>query len=289
MFNGGPGAGSAWLDLGGLGPWRLPLNLKALFASMAPKVDNAETWLDFTDLVFIDPPGTGYSRILTKDGDIAKHFYSVEGDIDLLSVVIRKWLDAHQRLTSPIFLTGESYGGFRAPKLARELEEQEGIGVKGLIMISPVLDFDWFEGNNNPLITMTHLPSLTAAARGLTGDNVAIQLADVEAYAKGAYLADLLAGKSDTQVLDRMSGKVAGLLGLDPAFVRRLGGRISAGAFAREKHRDEGLTASVYDGDVVGLDAEPYSTHSDSPDPVLDVVKTPLARAMAEVSATRLG
>ena len=132
-------------------------------------IDNADTWLDFTDLVFIDPPGTGYSRILAKGDDTRRHFYSVNGDIDVLAVTIRKWLVANKRLASPKFIVGESYGGFRAPKLARRLQDQEGIGIKGLMLISPVLDFGWFEGVNNPLTFVTRLPSQAAAAKGIAG------------------------------------------------------------------------------------------------------------------------
>ncbi len=96
-INGGPGAGSAWLQLGALGPWRLPM--KDLSPSSPPVlVDNAETWLDFTDLVFIDPPGTGYSKIVAPGEEAKKKLWSVDGDVDALSVVIRRWLVANQRL-----------------------------------------------------------------------------------------------------------------------------------------------------------------------------------------------
>src|SRR6202023_761384 len=143
-INGGPGAASAWLDLGAMGPWRLPFDRASPLPSASPvMIDNADTWLDFTDLVFIDPPGTGYSRILAKGDETRRHFYSVTGDIEALAVTIRKWLSANKRLASPKFLVGESYGGFRAPKLARRLQDDEGIGVAGLVLISPVLDFGW--------------------------------------------------------------------------------------------------------------------------------------------------
>ncbi len=167
VVNGGPGAGSAWLNLGALGPWRLALNGGPRSPSAPPiTIENADTWLDFTDLVFIDPPGAGYSRILAKGDDARKQFYSVNGDIEALAVVIRKWLAANKRLESPKFIVGESYGGFRGPKLARRLQDVEGIGIEGLVLISPVLDFAWFEGVNNPLTFVTRLPSQAAAARG---------------------------------------------------------------------------------------------------------------------------
>lgn len=288
-INGGPGAGSAWLDLGGIGPWRLPL----IGAGRAPSanpvtVANADTWLDFTDLVFIDPPGTGYSRILSKDAGVEKQFYSVKGDIDTLAIVIRKWLAEHKRLESPKFIVGESYGGFRAPKIAYQLEDREGIGIAGLVMISPVLDFAWFDDANNPLTYVAHLPSFTAAARHLTGLDPRQQLADVEAYASGPYIVDLLRGERDPQALAHVSEMVAKFTGLDPAIVRRLGGRIGVSTFARERERSKGRVASLYDALMTGSDPFPHSARSEYSDPVLDALKVPLASAMANITATKL-
>ncbi len=290
VINGGPGAASAWLDLGALGPWRLPLDRTSPHPSSSPvTVDNADTWLDFTDLVFIDPPGTGYSRILAKDEETRRHFYSVTGDIEALAVSIRKWLTENKRLLSPKFITGESYGGFRAPKLARRLQGEEGIGVEGLVLISPVLDFGWFEGVNNPLLFATRLPSQAAAARGLAGQDPRAALSDVEAYAAGPYLVDLLRGERDPQALSRMTEKVAAFTGLDPALVRKLGGRIDSATFAREKSRASEKVSSLYDARVSGFDPFPHAAESEYSDPILDAVKTPLASAMADLTANRLG
>ena len=110
VFNGGPGMASGWLQVGALGPWRIPL--VPVPSAQPEPAPNAETWLDFTDLVFIDPPGTGYSRVLAKDEADRKRIWSVEGDIDLLSEAIRRWLDKNGRTVSPKFIAGESYGGF---------------------------------------------------------------------------------------------------------------------------------------------------------------------------------
>ncbi|MGB6491444.1 MAG: peptidase S10 [Methylovirgula sp.] len=288
-INGGPGAASAWLDLGALGPWRLPITGAMLSPSAPPlTVDNADTWLDFTDLVFIDPPKTGYSRILAKDDSAEKSFFSVSGDIDALSVVIRKWVAANKRWESPKFIVGESYGGFRGPKLARRLSESEGIGIDGLVLISPVLDFAWFDGSDNPLTYAGRLPSFAATARGLRGLDGRKQLADVEAYAGGPYVVDLLRGERDPAVLDRVSAKVAGFIGLDPAFVRRLAGRVDAVAFDRERGRAQGRVASAYDSLVTGFDPNPHSATSHYADPVLDALRPPLASAMADIYQKQL-
>jgi carboxypeptidase C (cathepsin A) len=289
-INGGPGAASAWLDLGAMGPWRLPLDRASPSPSAPPvTIDNADTWLDFTDLVFIDPPGTGYSRILAKGDETRRYFYSVNGDIEALAVTMRKWLAANKRLDSPKFIVGESYGGFRAPKLARRLEDAEGIGVAGLVLISPVLDFGWFEGANNPLTFAMRLPSQTAVARGLAGPEGRAALSDVEAYAAGPYLADLLRGERDSQALSRIAEKVASFTGLDPTLVRKLGGRIDMATFAREKDRANAKVTSLYDARAGGFDPSPHAAASDYSDPVLDAIKTPLATAMADLTGNRFG
>ncbi len=288
-LNGGPGASSAWLDLGAVGPWRLPVNASAISPSALPQVvDNADTWLDFTDLLFIDPLGTGYSRSLGKGDDTAKSFYSVDGDIGSLATVVRKWLVANGRLGSPKFILGESYGGFRAPKLARKLEDADGIGVDGLVMVSPVLDFGWFWSDDNPAVTAAHLPSLVAAAKGLKGPDPRGELASVESYASGPYLVDLYRGRRDPAAIRRMSAAVAGFTGLDLKFVQRLGGRVDASALTREKNRDEGRIASSYDTNVTGYDPNPYDAVSRHEDPILDALKVPMATAMAQLTAGRL-
>ncbi len=167
--NGGPGASSAYLNLAAVGPWRLPFEGTSISPSMAPvTVPNDETWLDFTDLVFIDPVGTGYSR---ATGDDAKRYYAVESDAALLSAVIARWLRTNDRLSSPKFFLGESYGGFRGPLVARKLQDDVGIGLSGLVLLSPVLDFGTLQPpRHNPLGAVTRLPSLAAAGLEKRGE-----------------------------------------------------------------------------------------------------------------------
>ncbi len=290
-INGGPGASSAWLDLGAIGPWRLPVDTHDISPSMATQVvDNADTWLDFTDLLFVDPLGTGYSRTVGKDNDDAeKHFYSVDGDIDGLATVARKWLVANGRLASPKFIVGESYGGFRAPKLARRLESKDGIAIDGIVMISPVLDFAWFRSDSNPAIYAGHLPSLVAAAKGLSGNDARDKLRAVESYASGPYLVDLFKGVRDEAAIRRMSLTIASFTGMDQKFIARLGGRVDAGTLTREKGRDAGKIASSYDTSVTGFDPNPYDETSRYDDPVLDALRAPFSTAMANVTADKLG
>src|SRR5665647_315766 len=149
LFNGGPGAASAYLQLGAAGPWRLAINGDAAIPSASPDLQpNAETWLDFTDLVFIDPVGTGYSRFVATGDDVRKRFFSVDGDVNSIALSIRRWLERSGRLISPKFVAGESYGGIRGPKIVRNLQTEQGVGVKGLILVSPVLDFREFTGSS---------------------------------------------------------------------------------------------------------------------------------------------
>jgi carboxypeptidase C (cathepsin A) len=149
LFNGGPGASSAWLQFGAAGPWRISISGEGAVSSATPDLlPNAETWLDFTDLVFIDPVGTGYSRFVASGDDARKRFYSIDGDVSAIALVIRRWLEKYDRLLSPKFVAGESYGGIRGPKIVRNLQTQQGVGVRGLILVSRCLDFREFAGSS---------------------------------------------------------------------------------------------------------------------------------------------
>lgn len=282
VFNGGPGAASAYLDLGAIGPWRLPLDRLAV--STPPVLQpNAETWLDFTDLVFIDPPGTGYSRIAASGDEGRRQFWSVDGDADALAVFIRKWIEQAGRQQSVKFIAGESYGGFRAPKVAHKLQNQ-GIGIRGLVMISPVIDFATFgERRHAPMSWVAHLPSMAAAALDAKGQFKREALHDVERYAAGDYLLDLLKGERDAAAVARISARVAALTGLDPALVKRLAGRVDSGTFQRELHRTEGLIGSAYDPNVTAFDPYPTSPSSHYSDPVLDDTRAPITTAMTDL------
>lgn len=272
-INGGPGASSAWLDLGAIGPWRVPLGDPAPPSAAAAPRDNAETWLDQTDLVFIDPPGTGYSRITGGD-EARRHFLTVDGDIDTIATVIRRWLEAHGRLLSPKFIVGESYGGFRGPKLARTLLDKQGVGISGLFLISPVLDFNGRDAPWNPFRYVVTLPSMAAAYRG--AQNRA-DVADVETYATGDFLADLLRGEGDTAANGRLSTRVAAITGLDPALVRQRLGRIGVSTFLRD--RTPGRVDSPYDATIGAADPFPAAANDNSPDPVLDGLRGPVTMA----------
>lgn len=286
VFNGGPGAASAWLGLGGLSPWRVSFAGGALAPSTPPLViDNAESWLPFADLVFIDPPGTGYSKFLAEGDELRKHFFSTQGDAEALAVVVRKWLTTHRRSASPKYLVGESYGGFRVVKLARALQERESVGVDGLLLISPVLDFTWLEGSRNLLSFAGYLPSFAAVARSARDREA---LADVEAYAAGEFVNDLLKGVQDKDAMSRLSANVTRFTGLERQAVDRLGGRVDVRSFIRGRRRAAEQVLSAYDGEIAGFDPAPFSRDSDWADPVLDSLRAPLGAAMSRVVTERL-
>lgn len=281
-LNGGPGASSAWLDLGAIGPWRVPMAGAPSPSARPAVVDNAETWLDFADLVFIDPVTTGYSRALGGD-DARRSMLSVDGDIDMLASVMRRWLEANGRLLSPKFIVGESYGGFRGPKLARALLDNQGVGVSGLVLVSPVLDFNGRDAPWDPMRWVGRLPSFVAAARGAASR---ADVRDAEDYAATDYLLDLVRGEHDAVAVGRIAARVATLTGLDPALVLRRAGKIELNAFLRD--REAGRVSSPYDATVSAADPFPAAANDNSPDVILDGLRGPLGSAIQDLMANRL-
>ncbi len=281
--NGGPGASSAYLNLLAIGPWRLPLGGPSISPSTPPALlPNGETWLDFTDLVFIDPPGTGYSRVVGGD-QVRERFYSVQGDVDGLSAFIVRWLKEKNRLRSPKFFAGESYGGFRGPLVAEKLQSDLGIGLSGLILVSPVLDFDWMEQSTiAPWVDAARLPSMAAAALAGRKPVSREALQDVENYASGDYLVDLMRGVVDKAAVDRIARRTSELTGLDLALTQRLAGRIDTRTFQREIRRSKAEVVSAYDTDVSSADPNPPSDSSRVDDPVLSARPAPLPSARSD-------
>ncbi len=291
VLNGGPGFSSAWLQLGAVGPWRVamggPGDDRSGIPSASPELlPNAETWLDFTDLVFIDPVGTGYSRFVGNREDVRKRMWSVTGDVDYLAEVMRRWLERSGRVASPKYLLGESYGGFRVPRIARVLTDQQGIGVNGIILVSPQLDTGGRSGALDPMFWSVHLPSMAAAQRAKSGPVTRASLADVEAYATGDYLHDRLAGPRDPAALARLTDRVAELTGIDRELVRRDAGGIPVASFLRETM--PGRIASVYDATLTNPAAAPANPFFGEPETTLSRLSAPFSSAMVELYAHRL-
>jgi carboxypeptidase C (cathepsin A) len=289
VLNGGPGFASGWLQVGAVGPWRIPLGGDATAPSASPEpLPNAETWLDFTDLVFIDPADTGYSRVLTTNEEACKRLFSVTGDIAYLAAAMRRWLDRSNRNVSPKYILGESYGGFRAPRLARELASVQGVGVSGLVLVSPLLDAGGRSWALDPFYYAERLPSMAAVARAAHGPVTRTQLADVEHYATTDFLLDATQGERDEATIERRSARVAAFTGLDPALVQRYHGLIGPSVFLRELDRAAGRVSSVYDGTITSADPWPLWTESEYADPVLEGLKAPVGSAMVAIYETYL-
>ncbi|QOZ26824.1 S10 family peptidase [Bradyrhizobium sp. CCBAU 51753] len=288
LFNGGPGSSSAWLQFGSAGPWRLSFQGDGAVSSASPDlVPNGETWLDFTDLVFIDPVGTGYSRFVTTSEEARKRFFSVDGDANAVALVIRRWLEKYDRLPSPKYVAGESYGGIRGPKVVRNLQMQQGVGVRGLVLISPVLDFREYAGSSI-LQYVNSLPTMAAVARQAKGPVTRQDLGDVERYARGDFLLDLIKGQADSEATARLADKVASLTGIDAAVSRRLAGRFDIGEFRREFDRKNGKVTGRYDASVEGFDPYPDSSYFHFNDPSGDPLMAPLTSAAVDLTTRKL-
>ncbi len=300
-FNGGPGSASAWLHLGTLGPWRLPMDGDAVRPS-APgmTVTNAETWLDFTDLVLIDPVGTGYSRFenepvaqtdtgerngnrrSTGQSDLEKQYWSIDGDRDAFASFISQWLTKTRRHASPKVIVGESYGGFRGPKIARALQTDHGVGVNLLVLVSPALDFGFLRRKRHlPFNAATLLPSLAAASlehRGKTPTPALMR--EAEDYARSEYIVDMLRGPRDSAAAARVVKRVAALTSLPAATIAKYGGMLDSPGYRREVNREGHKVASAYDASITGLDPEPTSPNSGYQDPFVTALSAPLTSAI---------
>lgn len=283
-MNGGPGAASVYLNFGAIGPKHVQFADQGNSPSdPAVLTDNPATWLPFSDLVFIDPIGTGFSRSLVSEADTKKLFYSTTPDIEYLSRVIYDWLVKNGRLQSRKYLIGESYGGYRGPRVTHFLQSRLGVGMNGLVLVSPYLN-PWIGGNGeiSPLPWMMTLPSIVAAHLEREKQLTAERMAEVIAYTRGQYVTDLLAGRSDPEATARIIKKVTELTGLDPAFVKYSGGRIDTGAYLREVHREKGEIGSVYDSNVTAPDPYPFSPSQLSSDPILEAIIAPTTTAMVD-------
>jgi carboxypeptidase C (cathepsin A) len=290
-LNGGPGAASVYLNLGAIGPKHMNGGNEGDSPSDAPTMtDNQGTWLDFTDLVFIDPVGTGFSRSTTTEEQAKKLFYSTTPDIEYLSRVIYDWLVKNGRLGSRKYLIGESYGGFRGPRITFYLQSQLGVALNGLVLVSPYLNPSQDDdGDLSPLPWMMTLPAITAANLERKGKLTPEAMADVVAYTRGEYATTLLKGRSDPAATEKMIARVTEMTGLDPAFVKFSGGRIETGAYLREAHREQGKLSSVYDSNVTSFDPFPFAPEQRSGDPILAGIVAPLTTAMVDFVTRTVG
>ena len=290
-FNGGPGASSVYLNFGALGPKHMSAGNEGDSPSdPVTLTDNQGTWLDFTDLVFIDPIGTGFSRSLVPEDQAKKLFYSTTPDIQYLSRIIYDWLVQNNRLASKKYLVGESYGGFRGPRITHYLQSQLGVAMNGVVLVSPYLNPDQdANGDMSPLPWMMTLPSITAAHLEREKKLTPEAMADVIAYTQGEYATTLLKGRADESGQKKMIDRVTEMTGLDAQFVKYSGGRIATEAYLREVHREEGKLGSVYDSNVTSFDPFPFAPEQRANDPILASIIAPLTTAMVDFVTRTVG
>jgi carboxypeptidase C (cathepsin A) len=263
-FNGGPGAASLWVHLGAFGPKIVERTDEGLAATPPPGrlVDNPYTLLDQTDLVFIDPVSTGFSR--PAPGQDPKQFHGVKQDIESVAAFIRLWVSRNQRWASPKLIAGESYGTTRAAGLADYLEERYGMMLNGVVLLSTVLnwqDQDFHPGNDRPCFI--HLPTYAAAAwyhkklpPELQGD-LFKTLAEVEAFTLDEYGPALLQGDRLPDARRKeLAAKFARYAGLSPAYVERSNLCVEIERFTKELLRDQGKTLGRLDTRFTGYDRD---------------------------------
>ena len=289
-FNGGPGASSAYLNLGAIGPKHVGFgNEGDSLSDPATLTDNPATWLDFTDLVFLDPIGTGFSRSMVDDAETKKLFYGPTPDVEYLSLVIYKWLVKNDRLLAKKYMIGESYGGYRGPRMTHYLQTQLGVGINGLFLVSPYLNPNIGEEGLSPTRFMITLPSITAAHLEREGKLTPEAMQAVIHYTETDYATALLQGPQDKVATDAMIGRVTDMTGLDPKFVRYSGGRLDIGAYLREVHREQGEIGSVYDSNVTAPDPFPFSPEQQSNDPILESSIAPTTQGIVNFITNTVG
>lgn len=269
-FNGGPGSSSVWLHLGALGPRRVKMNDNGT-APPPPYtlVDNKYSILDASDLIFIDPVATGFSRAAKDEKSSA--FFSDEADLDSVGEFIRLWTTRHDRWLSPKYLCGESYGVFRAAGLADHLRSRYGMYLNGLVLISGVLDFAtiWDNpGNDVPYPLM--LPAYTAAAHfhhklppDLQG-NLDQALAEARTFARGEYIHALQQGAAlSADERKKVVVELSRLTGLTSQVIEDNNLRIDEGVFRRQLLHDQGLILGAYDARITGRDDDAAAQEPD--------------------------
>lgn len=294
-FNGGPGSSSVWLHLGALGPKRVKMQDDGMMpAPPYQLVSNDQTWLDTTDLVFIDPVGTGFSRATRPE--LAAKFLSLNGDLDSVGEFIRLYLTRHERWMSPLFLVGESYGTTRASGLSGLLVDR-GIAFNGILLISTIMNFQtarFADGNDLPLVLI--LPSYAATAwyhkklpQDLQRKPLRQVLDEAERWASNEYAlalakGDKLAGQERQKMIEQMSRYT----GLGKTFIDNCNLRVELGRFNKELLREQRRTTGRLDSRFTGIDSR---AAGDGPefDPSMTAIRPPYTAAMNQYVRGELG
>lgn len=263
-YNGGPGSSSVWLHLGAFGPYRVPLGDDGeAVAAPFELTENEFSLLDVTDLVFIDPVSTGWSR--PAPGEKAEQFHEYQADVEAVGEIVRMWLGLNNRWLSPKFLAGESYGTLRSAALAGYLQQRFGVQLNGVMLVSSVLDFQtvrFDEGNDMP--PLLYLPAFAATAwyhQKLSAEYQQLALEEflpqVEEFALTEYATALLRGASlPASEQQAIAERIAAYTGVSADFVLRNRLRLTIGRFTKELLRAEGKTVGRLDSRYVGADRD---------------------------------
>ncbi len=294
-FNGGPGSSSIWLHMGAVGPKRVVMEKEGWMPQPPFRYeDNEQTWLDQTDLVFIDPVGTGFSRAAKEELD--KKFWGFTGDIESVGEFIRLYLTRYRRWTSPLFLAGESYGTTRAAGLAGHLVDQ-GITFNGIILISSALDFNSFHfGRANDLPYALFVPTYTATAwyhkklsSALQQKSIAELMGEVRAWSEGKLTAALMKGdRLEDAERKAVAKKLADYTGLELDYVLGTNLRVDIFRFCKELLRDERRSVGRIDSRFKGIEALAVTERPEF-DPSMLAITPPYAAALNHYVRSELG
>ena len=295
-FNGGPGSSSVWLHLGAFGPKLVGFDEDG-FPLPPPYrlVDNEESLLDVTDLVFIDPVSTGYSR--AAEGEKPKEFHEYKKDIESVADFIRLYCSRNHRWTSPKYIAGESYGTTRGAGVAGHLQERHNLYLNGVILVSTVLDFaTLLFGPGNDLPHVLYLPAYAATAwyHGRLADDLqdlslATLLERAEAFARDSYAPALLRGAALPEVdADAIADQVARWIGTSGAFVRDNDLRPELMRYLKELNRDRRRTTGRLDSRFTGIDRDAGGAAMEH-DPSLSAISGPFTATFNDYVRRDLG
>jgi carboxypeptidase C (cathepsin A) len=291
-FNGGPGSSSVWLHLGLLGPRRVVMgDAGELLPPPYGLTDNEFSLLDQTDLVFIDPVSTGYSRPV--EGQKARDFHGFKKDIESVGDFIRLYTTRYGRWFSPKFLAGESYGTTRSAGLSGYLQERHGLYLNGIMLISAVLDFSTLEfepGNDLPYVLFLPTYAATACYHGKVRTRRPIRkfLAEVEKFASGEYAAALAKGASLSKHQQTLiAGKLARYTGLSQEYIEQTNLRPGIFRFCKQVMRDKRRTVGRLDSRFLGMDRDAAGEVWES-DPSMDAILGPYTAALYDYVRTEL-
>jgi carboxypeptidase C (cathepsin A) len=294
VFNGGPGSASIWLHLGALGPKRVAIREDGTMPEPPYTViDNEDSWFEHFDLVFVDPPHTGYS--ITASEEARKKMLSVDGDVEALAECIRGWLGRHRRWSSALYLVGESYGTTRGAALAEKLQEM-GVALSGLVLVSCAMDLQSiFFAPRNDLPYALFVPAFACVAQyhgrlsGAIGETPDAAREAAERFVAEEYLAALYAGaRLSGDARRRVVKRLAELTGLAPTLVEEKNLRISDHTFFFELLRERGRIVGRLEARVTGPMAA-SKTREWEFDPGIEAIAAPYTMAAHAYMSEQLG